>query len=33
MSDVATVTLAGGCFWFTKAVFNELDGVKSVVSG
>ncbi len=26
-------TLAGGCFWCTEAVFNELNGVHSVVSG
>jgi len=28
-----TATLAGGCFWCTEAVFNELIGVESVVSG
>lgn len=25
--------LAGGCFWCTEAVYRELDGVASVVSG
>ena len=33
MSEFATITLAGGCFWCTEAVFNELRGVESVVSG
>ncbi len=33
MSELAVVTLAGGCFWCTEAVFNELRGVESAVSG
>ncbi|HEX8163040.1 MAG TPA: peptide-methionine (S)-S-oxide reductase MsrA [Pyrinomonadaceae bacterium] len=28
-----TATLAGGCFWCVEAVFDELRGVESVVSG
>ena len=31
MSEVAT--LAGGCFWCLEAVYNDLRGVESVVSG
>lgn len=26
-------TFAGGCFWCTEAIFEEVKGVKSVVSG
>ena len=26
-------TLAGGCFWCLEAVFQEVDGIESVVSG
>ena len=27
------IVLAGGCFWCTEAVFEQIDGVKDVVSG
>jgi len=32
-SDTATATLGGGCFWCVEAVFEQIKGVKSVVSG
>jgi peptide-methionine (S)-S-oxide reductase len=31
--NVEMATLAGGCFWCTEAVFLDLKGVKTVVSG
>ena len=30
---IETATLAGGCFWCTEAVFNDVIGVESVTSG
>jgi peptide methionine sulfoxide reductase msrA/msrB len=33
VSSLETATFAGGCFWCMEAVFQELDGVYSVVSG
>ena len=33
MSDIQTAILAGGCFWCTEAVMNDVVGVESVESG
>ncbi len=32
-TEQAVVTLAGGCFWCTEAVFERMEGVSDVVSG
>ena len=31
--DKGIATLAGGCFWCLEAVFEQVYGVKDVVSG
>lgn len=28
-----TLTVGGGCFWCTEAVFNHVKGIEKVVSG
>lgn len=33
ISNLETITLGGGCYWCVEAVYENLDGVKSVVSG
>jgi len=30
---IETLTLAGGCFWCTEAIFHKLKGVEKVVAG
>ncbi len=32
-TELKTVTLGAGCFWCVEAVFQQLQGVKTVVSG
>ena len=32
-AKLAKAVVAGGCFWCTEAVFEEIEGVVSVVSG
>jgi peptide-methionine (S)-S-oxide reductase len=32
-NDLETATLAAGCFWCVEAVFDDLKGVKDVISG
>lgn len=31
--NLETITLGGGCYWCIEAIFENLDGVKKVVSG
>src|SRR6478672_282437 len=31
--NLETITLAGGCYWCVEAVYEQLDGVVSAVSG
>jgi peptide-methionine (S)-S-oxide reductase len=31
--NVQTITLGGGCFWCTEAVYEQVDGVSAVESG
>lgn len=33
MNDYKSMTVGGGCFWCTEAVFDRVRGVKKVVSG
>ena len=32
-SNLETITLGGGCYWCVEAVYEDLNGVKSVISG
>jgi len=33
VSNLETITVGGGCYWCVEAVYENLNGVKSVVSG
>lgn len=33
MSQLERATLGGGCFWCLEAVYQQVDGVKSIASG
>jgi len=33
MPQKEVVTLGGGCFWCLEAVYNQMDGVESAISG
>lgn len=32
-ANLETITIGGGCYWCVEAIYENLDGVKSVVSG
>ncbi|MEM6721860.1 MAG: peptide-methionine (S)-S-oxide reductase MsrA [Bacteroidota bacterium] len=32
-NNIQTATIGGGCFWCTEAVFQEVKGVETIVSG
>ena len=32
-TNLETITLGGGCYWCIEAIFENLDGVKTVTSG
>ncbi len=32
-SNIEKITLGGGCYWCTEAIFEDLNGVTSVISG
>ena len=33
MPQQEIATLGGGCFWCLEAVYNEMEGVQSAISG
>ena len=33
MNKIEIATLGGGCFWCVEAIFSQLAGVDSVISG
>ena len=33
MPDIQTATIGGGCFWCVEAVFQEVKGIETIISG